>query len=154
MHDTVVKMLTAARCRFQVHEHVPLVSAADYRAHLPIDPEAMVKTLAFHIDARGYVLAALKAFTKVDYKKLADALGVKRNHLRPASPDDVARDLGFEIGGICPFTDAPDVTVVIDLGVRDLETAYCGAGRNTATLELAADDLIRVSRGVLADIAK
>lgn len=154
MIETVRRRLEAEGCDFTVHSHQALVSAQDFKAHLPFDPEAMVKTLVFRLPDGGYALAVLRAFARLDYKRLADALGVKRAELRAAEPDNVAHDLGFEIGGICPITDLATARVVIDPSVGDLGKVYCGTGRNTSTLEIAAEDLIRISGGALATISK
>ena len=154
MNETVQRRLEVEGCDFTVHRHQALISAQDFKTHLPFDPEAMVKTLVFRLPDGGYALAVLRAFARLDYKKLADALGVRRADLRAAEPDDVAHDLGFDIGGVCPITDLAAAKVLIDPNVGDLGKVYCGTGRNTSTLEIAAEDLIRISGGALATISK
>jgi Cys-tRNA(Pro)/Cys-tRNA(Cys) deacylase len=79
---------------------------------------------------------------------------VRRKDLRAADPGALAGDLGFEVGGVSPIAAYEAATVLVDLRVSELETVYCGAGNSRSTLEIAADDLIRISRGSLAKIAR
>jgi Cys-tRNA(Pro)/Cys-tRNA(Cys) deacylase len=111
-----------------------------------------VKTLVFRTPGGGHDLAVLRALDKVDYKSLAHALGVRRKDLRTAEPDALARDLGFEVGGVSPITSHEAAIVLVDLRVNGLETVYCGTGNNRSTLQIAADDLIRI--GSLVRIAR
>lgn len=147
-------LLDRAGAKYRTHEHAPLVSAEDFRAHSPFPPAAMVKTLVFRTPDGGYALAALKAFDKLDYKKLADALGIRRADLRAAETDEITRDLGFEIGGVCPLSDRANAQILIDPGVETLATVFCGTGLNTLSLEIAGAELVRASGGRLAAIAK
>jgi Cys-tRNA(Pro)/Cys-tRNA(Cys) deacylase len=147
-------ILDRAGAAYRTHAHPPLVTAEDFRAHSPFPPAAMVKTLVFRTPDGGYALAALKAFDKLDYKKLADALGIRRADLRAAEAEEITRDLGFEIGGVCPLTDRADAVILIDPGVEALETVFCGTGLNTLSLEIAGPELVRASGGRLVAIAK
>jgi prolyl-tRNA editing enzyme YbaK/EbsC (Cys-tRNA(Pro) deacylase) len=44
--------------------------------------------------------------------------------------------------------------VLVDRRVLELPRAFCGSGRNDATLELAPADLVRASGAEVADLAK
>ena len=98
-------------------------------------------------------LAALRGGDRLQFGKLARALGVARDRLTPLSPDRVRDELGLEPGGVCPLVERNGVTVVVDKRVLELERAFCGSGRNDATLELAPADLVAASRATAADLA-
>ena len=102
----------------------------------------------------GGVLVSVFATSRVDYKKLAAALGVKRDALRQPAAADVERELGYIIGGVAPFAPDDTVTVLLDAALTGHETVYCGAGRPGRTLEIAPADLLTASGGRVADIAK
>jgi len=110
-----------------------------------------VKTLVFEADGQ-VALAALRGSDRLQFGKLARALGVGRDRISPLPPDRVEEELGLQPGGVCPLVDSEGLDVVVDARVLELPRAFCGSGRNDATLELEPADLVRASRGVVADL--
>jgi len=51
---------------------------------LPFDPGCMVKGLAFKLPNQAYAIVGTRATDRADYKKIADALGIRRTDLRAA----------------------------------------------------------------------
>jgi Cys-tRNA(Pro)/Cys-tRNA(Cys) deacylase len=151
----IVERLTERGVPFTIHEHVVARTVADALERLPFSPEAYLKTVAFRLKAGGWVLAALRGADRVDYRGLAAALGVGRRDLHQMTPDEVAEDLGYPLGGVGPVpTNARTRTVFDVLAVRELETVYCGAGRPDRTLEARIVDLIAACDGLTAPIAQ
>jgi len=88
--ERIVERLTARGVPFTIHEHVPARTVADALERLPFSPDAYLKTVAFRLKAGGWVLATLRGADRVEYRRLAAALGVPR--LFPsASPRLVVR---------------------------------------------------------------
>jgi Cys-tRNA(Pro)/Cys-tRNA(Cys) deacylase len=110
-----------------------------------------VKTLAFDADGR-VVLAALRGSDRLAYGGLARAVGVPRDRLRPLPPDRVREELGLEPGGVCPLADG--ATVLVDRQVLELERAFCGSGRNDATLELSPAGLVAAAGATVTELAQ
>ena len=154
MSPEVRAFLDAAGIRYRTHDHAPLVSFEDAKTILPFDPGAMVKGLVFRVppDA-AFAIVALRGADRADYKKIADALGIRRADLRAADPVDVAAELGMQLGGIVPLP-INGATVLIDQAVAELDSIFCGSGRNDVTLEFAAQDLLRVSGRRVGSYAK
>lgn len=153
MSPTIRAFLTSCDAIFEVHSHAPVVSFSDARHLLPFDPEAMVKSLAFRLPGDRYAIAAMQAPERADYKKIADALGVRRADLQMATDTELAQFLAMVPGGVAPLP-INEAQVVIDSGVTAMETIYCGTGRNDSTLQIRSAELLRVSRGVLCDLVK
>ncbi len=147
-----VELLATASVPFAVHEHVPVATVAEIVEALPFPAEQHVKTLAFDV-GDGIALAALRGSDRLQYGKLARALGIRRDRLAPLAPERVREELGLEPGGVCPLVDRDDVPVLVDVRVLELERAFCGSGRNDATLELAPADLVAASRATVAELA-
>jgi Cys-tRNA(Pro)/Cys-tRNA(Cys) deacylase len=137
---------------FRVHEHVPVATVAEILEALPFPAEEHVKTLAFDT-GDAIALAALRGGDRLQFGKLARALRVGRDRLTPLTPERVREELGLEPGGVCPLVDRDDVTVVADHRVLELPRAFCGSGRNDATLELAPADLVTASSATVSDLA-
>ena len=139
--------------RFVLHDHVPVSTVAEILVALPFPAEEHVKTLAFEADGR-VALAAVRGGDRIHYGKLARALGVARDRIAPLAPERVRSELGLEPGGVCPLVDRPGVACSSTGRVLDLPRAFCGSGRNDATLELAPADLVRASGAEVVDLAK
>jgi Cys-tRNA(Pro)/Cys-tRNA(Cys) deacylase len=153
--EQIVARLTSRGVAFTIHEHVVARTVADALERLPFSPDAYLKTVAFRLKAGGWVLAALRGADRVDYRGLAAALGVGRRDLHQMTPDEVAADLEYPIGGVGPVPPNERTRTIFDtLAVAELETVYCGAGRPDRTLEVRLPDLIAACDGLVAPIAQ
>lgn len=154
MSPQVRQFLENEGLAFEVVEHVPLISFEDAQRLLPHeDPGLMVKGLVFHAQDDRLAIVALCACDRADYKKIADALGLRRADLRLADAGLVQARLDMESGGIVPLP-INGAQVLIDAAVAELPTIICGTGRNTATLIIDRDAWQQASAGQLGDLAK
>jgi Cys-tRNA(Pro)/Cys-tRNA(Cys) deacylase len=153
--EQIVARLSSRGVAFAIHEHVEARTVADALERLPFSPDAYLKTVAFRLKAGGWVLAALRGADRVDYRGLAAALGVGRRDLHQMTPDEVAADLGYPIGGVGPVPSNEGTRAIFDaLAVEQLDTVYCGAGRPDRTLEVRLPELIAACDGLVAPIAQ
>jgi Cys-tRNA(Pro)/Cys-tRNA(Cys) deacylase len=153
MRSEVETFLVAAGVDHKIHRHTSVVSYAEAKAALPFDPDASVKGLVFRLPSGGYAIIAMRGDGRADYKKIANALGVRRSDLKPATEAELVRDLGMTPGGVAPLP-LGGATVLFDDRTLDLDVVYCGAGRPDATLEIKRADLVRVAGGAVADLTK
>ncbi|HXP75185.1 MAG TPA: YbaK/EbsC family protein [Stellaceae bacterium] len=153
MSPEVRAFLEGAGIQYRTHKHAPLVSFEAAKTVLPFDPGAMVKGLVFRTPSEAFAIVALRGADRADYKKIADALGVRRADLRAADPADVEAELGMQLGGIVPLP-IKGAVVLIDQGVAALDTIFCGSGRNDVTLELKAQDLVQIAPDRVGGFAK
>ncbi len=151
-HDTIQGILDSHSAPYTLHPHVPLLTLRDIEEHVTFPVEGMVKTMAFRVKPSTWVLVALGAYSRVDYRKLADALGVKRGVLVQASPEEVEAELGFQVGGVAPIPPREGVLVVYDEAVVGLDVVTVGSGRNDVTLEVKMSDLLPVVQPIIASI--
>ena len=98
------------------------------------------------------VLAILPGDRKVDFRKVAQAVGGKKASF--ASPEEATTRTGCAIGAIPPFSFSPDIRLVVDpqLLARHKEIAF-NAGRLDTSIVLNADDYERIAVPLLADIS-
>ena len=151
-HDQIAPILQAHGVPFTIHTHAPLRTVQDYLGHFPL--EQMLKTVAFRVKDGPWVLVALRGADRVDYRRLADALGVKRAALVSPSAAEVEATLGVPPGGVSPLPPLPGLVVLFDQGTLTLDTVYCGAGRPDQTLEIHLPDLLRVVQPRVAPVAQ
>ncbi len=118
---------------------------------LGIDPGRVFKTIVVSADGR-LGLAVVPADAEVDLKLAADALGARRAAI--AEPAEAERATGYVLGGISPLGTRRPLPVVVDASAAAFPTIHVSAGRRGLEIELAAADLVRLTRGRLAPIAR
>jgi Cys-tRNA(Pro)/Cys-tRNA(Cys) deacylase len=148
-----VDVLSAAGVRFLVHAHPEIRTATDIEALDTFVVERSVKVLAFTVDGNRLVLAAIPGPARLQYGRLAAALGTRRALLKPADPARLAA-LGMQPGGVSPLCADPAVTIVFDTSIPGMGPVFCGSGSADRTLEVEAAEIVRLApNAVIAEIA-
>jgi Cys-tRNA(Pro)/Cys-tRNA(Cys) deacylase len=153
MSPLVRRFLEARGVAFATIEHRPLISFDDAKEILPERTADMVKGLTFRGPGDGFAIVALRAADRADYKKIADALGIRRADLRLAEADQVKERLDMEAGGVVPLP-INGARVLIDRPAALLDEIVCGTGRNTATLVIAREAWLAVAGAEVGDYSK
>lgn len=153
MSPEVERVLSQHGASFTVHYHAASVSFEDAKTLLPFDPALMVKGLAFRLPDGRYAIVAMRAADRADYKKIADALGIRRADLRMAAADELSAGLGMQMGGVAPLP-VNGAIVLLDRGVLNLDVIICGTGRGDSSLEIARSGLERAASATVGDFSK
>lgn len=113
------------------------------------DPARVFKTLVAEVDG-SFTVGVLPVAGTLDLKALASALGGKR--ARMAQVRDAERVTGYVAGGISPIGQKRRLPVVLDQSARGFDTVFCSGGRRGLEIELAPDDLVRLTDATVAAI--
>ena len=147
--------LTRAGIRFTAHayEHDPRAAAYGLEAaeKLGIEPARVFKTLLATVDG-ALAVAIVPVADQLDLKSLAAALGAKRAEM--ADPAVAERKTGYVVGGISPIGQKTALPTVLDETAILCETVFVSGGRRGLDLELAPDDLLAVTGGRYAPVAR
>jgi Cys-tRNA(Pro)/Cys-tRNA(Cys) deacylase len=147
--------LTRAGIRFTAlaYEHDPRAAAYGLEAaeKLGIEPERVFKTLLASVDG-SLVVGIVPVAEQLDLKSLAAAVGGKRAEM--ADPALAERKTGYVVGGISPIGQKVALPTVLDESAILHETILVSGGRRGLDLELAPDDLLAVTNGRYAPIAR
>ena len=89
---------------------------------------------------------------RTDLKALAHAVGGKRGAI--AEPAVAERSTGYVVGGISPLGQRTRLPTVVDETAELWDTVVVSAGRRGLSVELAPDDLVRLTGAVVADVSR
>ena len=147
--------LAAAGIQFSAHAYEHDAANGNFgleaASALGLDPEQVFKTLLADVD--GVLAVAIVPVTgKLDLKALAAAVGGKKAEM--ADPRVAERKTGYVVGGISPIGQKNRHTTVLDETAELFDTIYVSGGRRGFDIELAPTDLLAVTGGIIAAIAR
>lgn len=151
-----INALKKAGIEFNVHEYAHDPDAESYGLEaaekLGVEPGRVFKTLVVQLDDGRLAVGIVPVATSLNLKALAVALGVKRAEL--ADPDRAERTTGYVAGGISPIGQKKPLRTVLDASAAGHVTIFVSAGRRGLEIELAPDDLLTLTDGELAAVAR
>ncbi|HEY0216570.1 MAG TPA: Cys-tRNA(Pro) deacylase [Cellulomonas sp.] len=118
---------------------------------LGVDPERVFKTLMTSVDGT-LTVAVVPVTGRLDLKALAQAVDGKKATM--ADPAAAERATGYVVGGISPLGQRSAHPTVLDETVWLFDTVLVSGGRRGLDVELAPDDLVRLTSAVVAPIAR
>ncbi|MGW7723656.1 Cys-tRNA(Pro) deacylase [Streptomyces canus] len=147
--------LTAAGVPFTVHayDHDPSHPSYGEEAAeaMGVSPDRVFKTLVADVDG-ALTVAVVPVAGSLDLKALATAAGGKRAAM--ADPVLAERTSGYVRGGISPLGQRKTLPTVLDASAATHDTICVSAGRRGLEVELAPTDLARLTKAVVAPIAR
>lgn len=111
----------------------------------------IAKTILLLSDETAIVVV-ISGDRRVDTKKVR-ALGYGKR-VRLAGPDDVVARTGFAVGAVSPVALPGGVPIYIDRSLRRFETIYPAAGETNNMFATTPDELLALTRGTEADLAR
>ncbi|MGR6965771.1 Cys-tRNA(Pro) deacylase [Geodermatophilus sp. URMC 61] len=151
-----VRALERARVAHTLHtydpEHAEGQGYGDAAvAALGQDPRQVFKTLVARVDG-ALTVAVVPVAGNLDLKALAATTGGRKATM--ADPIDAERTTGYVLGGISPLGQRKALPTVVDESALTFPTVMVSAGRRGLQVELAPEDLVRLTRARTAAIAK
>jgi Cys-tRNA(Pro) deacylase len=149
---SALKVQAALGPDFQVVEfEVSTRTSEDAAAAIGCTVAEIAKSLVFKSVSGGPVLVIASGVNRVDEKKVRALLGEK---IGRADADFVREATGFAIGGVPPIGHATPPVVLIDADLERFSTVWAAAGTRNAVFKITPPDLIRLTQGRVADVAK
>jgi prolyl-tRNA editing enzyme YbaK/EbsC (Cys-tRNA(Pro) deacylase) len=132
-------------------EETPTVEAAAeaVNAH----PDQIGKSILFLADGSPQLIIA-NGLNRVDYKKLADYLGISRRRLKLAKADEVLEITGYPVGTVPPFGHNLPIPTIIEANVVEQKELYAGGGEINALIRLKTAELQRVLQAPILPLAQ
>ena len=146
--EKLVSLLDSGQARYRVLEHSAEGKSDEVARIRGTAPGQGAKAMLCKTKSgEHWVLAVLPGDQKLDFRKLAAALGLPKMTL--ASAEEAAQQTGCVMGAIPPFSLAPQITLVVDPGLltRFGEIAF-NAGRLDRSMVLNSEDYVRIAQPV------
>ena len=126
-------------------------TAADAAEAIGCTVPQIAKSLLFVASESGRpVLVIASGSVHVDEAKVSTLLG---EEIERANADFVREHTGFGIGGVPPIAHRTQPVVFVDNSLFSYETIWAAAGTPNAVFRLGPNDLVRLSGGLVCDIA-
>jgi prolyl-tRNA editing enzyme YbaK/EbsC (Cys-tRNA(Pro) deacylase) len=133
-----------------LQDETPTVAAA--AAAVGVRPEQIVKSVLFLADGRP-LLVVTNGLTRIQRKRLADAVQLSRRRIKIADGEQVARLTGYEVGAVPPFGHPQPLPTLLDSGVLAEAELYGGGGATNALMRLTPQALLAATKAQIVDIA-
>jgi Cys-tRNA(Pro)/Cys-tRNA(Cys) deacylase len=147
--------LAAAGIRFLPHAYAHDPANTNYGTEaasaLGLDPEQVFKTLLAEVDG-SLVVAIVPVTGTLDLRALARAMGGKKAVM--ADPAVAQRKTGYILGGISPVGQKNQHPTVLDETAELYPSIFVSGGRRGFDIELAPADLLSITAGRVAAIAR
>ena len=149
----VARLLDKAKVAYQL---VPYevdendLSAIRVAEQLGEDIAQVFKTLVLHGDRNGYFVCVIPGGEEVDLKKAAKVSGNKSCEMIPMK--ELLPLTGYIRGGCCPIGMKKHFPTYFHYTAEQFNHIYVSAGQRGLQIKVAPTDLIRESRGEIADL--
>lgn len=149
---SALKVQAALGDGFQVVEfEASTRTSEDAAAAVGCSVGEIAKSLVFKTKDGRPVLVIASGANRVDEKKVRAVLGEK---IERADAEFVREATGYAIGGVPPLAHATQPIVLIDRDLEAFAVLWAAAGTPNAVFRLTPADLVRLTKGRVADIAK
>jgi len=126
-------------------------TSADAAAAVGCTVAEIAKSLVFRSASGRPVLVVASGTNRVNEKKIKMLLG---ESIGRADADFVRDSTGFAIGGVPPVGHATTPRVFVDQDLIRFAAVWAAAGTPNAVFRIAPADLVRLTGGQVADVAK
>jgi prolyl-tRNA editing enzyme YbaK/EbsC (Cys-tRNA(Pro) deacylase) len=149
---TALKIQAALGPRFTVLEFdASTRTAEDAAAAVGCTVAEIAKSLVFRSASGRSVLVIAAGANRVDEKKAAALIGER---IARADADFVREATGFAIGGVPPIGHATQPIVLIDEALMGFDAIWAAAGTPNAVFRLTPAELVALTGGTIASIAR
>lgn len=125
-------------------------TAVDAAAAIGCDVAQIVKSLVFRKDSGGALLVLASGRNRVDEAKVGALVG---EPIGKADAAFVREVTGFAIGGVPPAGHGEPIDTLVDQDLLSLGELWAAAGTPQTVFPIAAEELVRVTGGRVADVA-
>lgn len=150
-YSEIIKLLEVAQVNYQTINHEPVFTSEQAEAISGLSLSQGAKTLLLSA-GDIFVLAVLPGDKRIDTKKLARYLGVKK--VRFATEAEIEQVMNCKVGACYPFGSFINTRIIVDPTLAREEKIAFNPGKNEQTIIMDCADYLRVANPEMQSIAK
>ena len=143
-----------ARVNYTIHEYEHDPAAESYGEEaaekIGANPAQVFKTLVVSLDGKDLAVGVVPVTAMLGLKQIAKAAGAKKALM--ADKQLVQRTTGYVLGGVSPLGQKKRLKTFIDDSARNFATLFVSAGKRGLEIELAPEDLSRLTGATFAPL--
>jgi len=155
MKTNAARVLDSLGVRYELREYEvdpEHLEAESVAAKVGLPPEQVFKTLVARGDRNGVCFAVIPANTELNLKALASASGDRK--IEMVTLKEVQPLTGYIRGGVTVLGAKKNYPVYVDETIQLWDAVSVSAGVRGTQVILNPEDYLRVTQGVMADIAR
>jgi Ala-tRNA(Pro) deacylase len=143
----IARMLEEQGVKYELLEHEPVYTSEQAAKVRGVSLRTGVKALVCKTSENKIILVLVRADKRADLDRVAKMEGAKRVSL--ASPEEVLKHTGCEIGSVPPFGHRKALKTYLDREILEQDEVNFNIGEHTKSIRMRARDLLRVMEPVL-----
>ena len=149
--EKVTLLLNSYGVKYSRFEHEPVVTSLDAARVRKSDLSQGAKALVFMVDKKP-ALIVIPGDKKVDTGRFKRLFGVKDIYM--ADAQKLMEVTGLEKGAVPPIGKVFNIPAYFDESFKQKDIAAFNAGSHSVSVEMRAEDLIKVAEPVFGDFSK
>jgi Ala-tRNA(Pro) deacylase len=149
--DEIISLLDKHGIKYEVTEHEPVYTSEDAARIRGEDIRTGAKALIFKTDD-NFILCIIPGDKRIDMKKLREITHCK--DIRMATPEEVLRITGCEIGSVHPVGTLMRIKTYADRRLFNNDRINFNAGLHTASIRMKSKDFQSVVNPTIVDYAR
>jgi len=148
----IKELLDSNGITYEVSEHEPVYTSEQAAKVRKVELKTGVKALVLKTEEGSFVMGLIAANNRIDLKKLAKIARTRK--LRLASPQEVLKTTGCEVGSVHPFGNLHRLPTYLDSSILENNMVNFNAGLHTVSIEMKAKDLVKAIKPVIETFSK
>lgn len=148
--ENIKKFLDDGNVHYECFTHEPVYTSEQAARVRNAPLESGAKAMVFRSEGK-YLMVVIAGNKKIDFKKVKKIIGCKSLSL--ASPEEVLKVMGCEVGSVHPFGNLAGIPVYLDKSL-DSPIINFNAGRHDTSISMSLEDYKKLVNPVVVDVAK
>lgn len=147
--EALKKLLDESGVKYKILEHERVYTSEEAARIRGVPLSSGVKAMLAKSE-KGYFLVLVPGNKRIDFGSLKNRIG----KATLASPEEVFRETGCEIGSVHPFGQLFGLPVLMDKSILDNRTVNFNAGLHEISINMSARDMAEIIKPEIGDFAK
>jgi len=138
----IINFLDKSKVKYKIITHSPIHTAEEATKVRKTLINEAVKSLIFKLDKDAFKLVLVRGDKRANLNILKKLLNSK--NIRLASPEEVIKLTGCEIGSCHPFGNLNGLEIIMDASILENEIVDFNIGQHTHSCEMKTKDLVKL----------